>query len=168
MQIKEHPAILVLILTMGRMFSSRASVFRESLACSVIVWADDCLFCAEAFVSVSESPSFCLMGAFKGTDRFAVHYTKRQIITFLMKMYALYTYQETLEILDKTVVMRAFLRSNSYTRAPGDLNFLMTLNVSHPVNPKISGVVFASRTQSQDRISPRTSWASSKAGMVLC
>ena len=66
-QIKEHPAILVLILTMGCMFSSSASVFRESLACSVIVWADDYLFCAEAFVSVSESPSVCLMDAFKGT-----------------------------------------------------------------------------------------------------
>lgn len=35
----------------------------------------------------------------------------------------------------------------------------MTLNVSHPINPKISEVVFASRTQSQDHISPRTSWA---------
>ena len=65
---------------------------------------------------------------------------------------------------DKTVVMCASLRSNSYTRAPGDLNFSMTLNVSHPINPKISGVVFASRTQSQDCISSRRSWAPQRPG----
>lgn len=37
MLIEEHPAILVLILTMGFMFSSKACVLWEGLAASVIV-----------------------------------------------------------------------------------------------------------------------------------
>lgn len=45
MRIKEHPAILVLILTMGLTFSSNASALREGLVHSVIVWASDYLFC---------------------------------------------------------------------------------------------------------------------------
>lgn len=45
MRIKEHPAILVLILMMGLTFSLSASVLREGLVHSVIVWANDCLFC---------------------------------------------------------------------------------------------------------------------------
>ena len=72
MRIKEHPAVLVLILTMGLVFSSNASVLQEGLIRSVIAWADDYLFCVGGLASVSESPSICLMDARKGTNLSAI------------------------------------------------------------------------------------------------
>lgn len=77
-QIEEHPAFLVLILTMGVIFSSNVFVLAEGLTMSGIFGAVAIYFVPEASASESESRFVYLMEACKGTNQFAIQYTKRE------------------------------------------------------------------------------------------
>lgn len=73
-RLKSNPAFLVLILMMGVIFSSNVFV----LAMSGIFGAMAIYFVPEASASVSERRFVYLMEARKGTNQFAIQYTKKE------------------------------------------------------------------------------------------
>lgn len=79
-EIEEHPALLVLILTMGVIFSSNVFVLAEGLTVSGIFGAMAIYFVPEASASKPERRFVYLMEARKGTNQFAIQYKKRNHI----------------------------------------------------------------------------------------